>query len=79
MKSIMSNQINYIGEAAAKAIYKRCKDKHDALAAICANNKARIDIIESEAANVKPIEDEEIIDIVSKTNVSEIQYFLLWD
>lgn len=68
----MAIEINYIGEAAAKAIYKRCKNKNDALAAICANNTTRIDIVELEATNVVRIEDDEIKEIMA--NKSIIQY-----
>ena len=58
--------INYVGEGASKALYKRCKRRYDELMDINTTILSQLNTIEAEAANVQPIEDAEIIAIVTE-------------
>ena len=60
------NTINYIGEAAIKAMYKRLKHKINSFAEEHSSILSRLDIIEAEAKNVIALTDEELLAITEE-------------
>ena len=53
--------INYVGESAMKAMYRRLKRRIDSFAEEHSSILSRLDVIESEAKNVIALTDEELL------------------
>ena len=53
--------INYVGECAMKAMYRRIKRRIDSVSAEHGSILSRLDVIESEAKNVIALTDEELL------------------
>ena len=60
------NTINYIGEAAIKAMYKRMKRRIDSVSADHVSILSRLDVIEAEATNVIALTDEELLALIEE-------------
>lgn len=58
--------INYVGESAMKAMYRRLKRRIDSVYAEHGSILSRLDVIESEAKNVIALTDEELLAITEE-------------
>ena len=56
--------INYVGESAMKAMYKRMKRRIDSVSADHVSILSRLDVIEAEATNVIALTDEELLALI---------------
>ena len=63
--------INYVGEKAIKAIYKRMKRRIDSVSADHGSILSRLDVIEAEATNVIALTDEELLALIEEARKDE--------
>ena len=63
--------INYVGEKAMKAMYKRLKRRIDSVSADHVSILSRLDVIESEATNVIALTDEELLSLIEEARKEE--------
>lgn len=65
------NTINYVGEKAMKAMYKRLKRRIDSVSADHGSILSRLDVIEAEATNVIALTDEELLALIEEARKEE--------
>ena len=65
------NTINYVGEKAMKAMYKRLKRRIDSVSADHGSILSRLDVIEAEATNVIALTDEELLALIEESRKEE--------
>ena len=58
--------INYVGESAMKAMYRRLKRRIDSVSAEHGSILSRLDVIEAEAKNVIALTDDELLAITEE-------------
>lgn len=66
-----TNTINYVGDKAFKAMYKRMKRRIDSVAAEHGSILSRLDVIEAEATNVIALTDEELLALIEEARKEE--------
>ena len=66
-----ANTINYVGEKAFKAMYKRLKRRIDSVSADHGSILSRLDVIEAEATNVIALTDEELLVLIEEARKEE--------
>ena len=65
------NTINYVGEKAIKAMYKRLKRRIDSVSADHGSILSRLNVIEAEATNVIALTDEELLALIEEARKEE--------
>ena len=63
--------INYVGESAMKAMYRRLKRRIDSVSADHGSILSRLDVIEAEAKNVIALTDDELLAIIEDAKQEE--------
>ena len=63
--------INYVGESAMKAMYRRLKRRIDSVSAEHGSILSRLDVIETEAKNVIALTDDELLAIIEDAKQEE--------
>ena len=63
--------INYVGESAMKAMYRRLKRRIDSVSAEHGSILSRLDVIEAEAKNVIALTDDELLAIIEDAKQEE--------
>lgn len=63
--------INYVGESAMKAMYRRIKRRIDSVSAEHGSILSRLDVIEAEAKNVIALTDDELLAIIEDAKQEE--------
>lgn len=63
--------INYVGESAMKAMYRRIKRRIDSVSAEHGSILSRLDVIEAEAKNVIALTDDELLAIIEDAKREE--------
>lgn len=66
-----TNTINYVGEKAFKAMYKRMKRRIDSVSSDHSSILSRLDVIEAEATNVIALTDEELLALIEEARKEE--------
>ena len=66
-----ANTINYVGEKAFMAMYKRMKRRIDSVSADHNFILSRLDVIEAEATNVIALTDEELLALIEEARKEE--------
>ena len=66
-----ANTINYVGERAFNAMYKRMKRRIDGISADHGSILSRLDVIEAEATNVIALTDEELLALIEEARKEE--------
>ena len=66
-----TNTINYVGDKAFKAMYKRMKRRIDSVSADHVSIFSRLDVIEAEATNVIALTDEELLALIEEARKEE--------
>ena len=66
-----ANTINYVGEKAFKAMYKRMKRRIDSVSDDHGSILSRLDVIEAEATNVIALTDEELLALIEEARKEE--------
>ena len=66
-----TNTINYVGEAAMKAMYKRLKRRIDSVTSEHVSILSRLDVIEAEATNVIALTDYELLALIEEARKEE--------
>ena len=66
-----ANTINYVGDKAFKAMYKRMKRRIDSVSADHSSILSRLDVIEAEATNVIALTDDELLALIEEARKEE--------
>ena len=63
--------INYVGDTAMRAMYRRLKRRIDSVSADHGSILSRLDVIEAEATNVIALTDEELLALIEEARKEE--------
>ena len=63
--------INYVGDNAMRAMYRRLKRRIDSVSADHGSILSRLDVIEAEATNVIALTDEELLALIEEARKEE--------
>ena len=63
--------INYVGDTAMRAMYRRLKRRLDSVSADHGSILSRLDVIEAEATNVIALTDEELLALIEEARKEE--------